>query len=112
MTKPNPGQPVALAATIERFTFRNPDTGWAVVRMVEQGTGRLVTAVGPMAELREGQNLRIEGTESEHPRFGCQVQVESFEAIAPTTVEGIEALIERLTDKFNELMLLSEKQNG
>ncbi len=93
MTKPNPGQPVALAATIERFTFRNPDTGWAVVRMVEQGTGRLVTAVGPMAELREGQNLRIEGTESEHPRFGRQVQVESFEAIAPTTVEGIEAYL-------------------
>lgn len=28
------------------------------------------------------------------------------------TVEGIEATVERLTDKFNELMLLSEKQNG
>lgn len=31
---------------------------------------------------------------------------------SPKVVQGIEATIERLTDKFNELMLLSEKQNG
>ena len=84
---------MALDATIERFTFRNPDTGWAVLRLLEQGSGRPVTAVGPMAELREGQNLRISGVETEHPRFGRQIHVEAFEALAPSTSEGIEAYL-------------------
>ena len=93
MMKPTPGHPVALVATIERFTFRNPDTGWAVIRMLEDSSGRPFTAVGPMAELIEGQVLRISGRESEHPRFGRQINVESFEAIAPSTADGIEAYL-------------------
>jgi hypothetical protein len=30
---------VTVQGTIERFTFRNPDTGWAVVRLVDEATG-------------------------------------------------------------------------
>ncbi len=79
--------------TIERFTFRNPDSGFAVVRLSECSSGRPVTAVGPLAQLTEGQTVRVSGPEIEHPRFGRQIQVETFEAVAPSTVEGIEAYL-------------------
>jgi exodeoxyribonuclease V alpha subunit len=93
MPAPNSEREVSLIGTIERFTFRNPDTGWAVVRLRDETSGRSITAVGSMAQLTENQRLRVTGKEIEHPRFGAQVQVEAFEAIAPTTVEGIEAYL-------------------
>lgn len=79
--------------TIERFTFRNPDTGFAVARLVEAGTGRLLTVVGPIAQLAEGQTVKVDGSESDHPRFGRQIQVEACETVAPATVDGIEAYL-------------------
>lgn len=93
MPAPPPEREVTLLGTIERFTFRNPDTGWAVVRLHDETSGRTITAVGSMAQLTENQRLKITGKEIEHPRFGAQVQVDTFEAIAPTTVEGIEAYL-------------------
>lgn len=84
---------VHVQGAIERFTFRNPDTGFAVARLREEGTNRLCTIVGPIAQLAEGQMVKVEGAESEHPRFGAQVQVEVVEAIAPSTLEGIEAYL-------------------
>jgi len=84
---------VTLQGTIERFTFRNPDTGWAVARVIEDGSGRQVTAVGPLAQLKEGQRLEMTGVEGEHPKFGRQVKVVSFEALAPSSIDGIEAYL-------------------
>ena len=93
MTTPSPERDVTVQGTLEGFTFRNPDTGWAVVKVVEEGSGRRVIAVGPMAQLKEGQRLRLAGKETEHPRFGVQVKVDTVEAIAPSTTEGIEAYL-------------------
>ena len=93
MSNPDPAPVVTLEGTIERFTFRNPDTGWAVLRLAEESSGKTVTVVGPMAQLKEGQRLRISGQEDEHPKFGPQIKVDSFEAIAPSTTAGIEAYL-------------------
>src|SRR5688572_17402171 len=93
MTKADGERDVALRGTIERFTFRNPDSGWAVVRLLDEASGRPVTVVGSLAQLREGQRLAVQGIESNHPRFGVQVRAEQFEAIAPSTVDGIEAYL-------------------
>ncbi len=93
MTTPSPERDVTVEGTIEGFTFRNPDTGWAVVKLVDEASGRPLIAVGPMAQLKEGQRLRISGKEGEHPRFGVQVKVATVEAIAPSTEEGIEAYL-------------------
>lgn len=93
MTDPSPERAVSLQGTIERFTFRNPDTGWAVVKVLDEATGTSVTAVGPMAQLTEGQRLKIHGAAIDHPKFGPQVKVDLFEPIAPSTTEGIEAYL-------------------
>lgn len=93
MTKADAGRDVSLQGTIERFTFRNPDTGWAVVRLLDEATGRPVTVVGSIAQLKEGQRLKVSGKETSHPKFGVQVQADTLEAIAPSTAEGIEAYL-------------------
>lgn len=93
MTKAGPERDVSLLGTIERFTFRNPDTGWAVVRLRVEGADELATVVGPMAQLKEGQRLKVIGKEVAHPQFGLQVKVETFEAVAPSNAEGIAAYL-------------------
>ena len=35
MNTPESGGSVCLTGTIERFTFRNPDSGWAVLRLLD-----------------------------------------------------------------------------
>ena len=72
MTSDRESRDVSVEGTIERFTFRNPDSGWAVLRLAEESTGKMVTAVGPMAQLKEGQRLRIRGEVDTHPKFGEQ----------------------------------------
>ena len=93
MTTSGSETPVTVQGVIERFTFRNPDTDWAVVKLVDEASGQPLTVVGSMAQLREGQRLKINGMRSVHPRFGVQVKAEAFEAIAPNTEDGIEAYL-------------------
>ena len=93
MSQDRSSKQVTVEGVIDRFTFRNPDTGWAVLKIIEATTGKVITAVGPMAGLKEGQRLRVEGADDPHPKFGPQVRVETFEAIAPSTAAGIEAYL-------------------
>ena len=92
MSSDSSSREVTLEGTIERFTFRNPDSGWAVLRLAEEGTGKTVTAVGPMAQLKEGQRLRIRGEVDTHPKFGEQVKVrfefETFDKSAGSEGRG------------------------
>jgi exodeoxyribonuclease V alpha subunit len=46
-----------------------------------------------MAGLKEGQRLRVTGEEDSHPKFGPQLKVDTFEAIAPSSAAGIEAYL-------------------
>lgn len=102
-----------IEGTLERFTYRDLDSGFAVVRFCADGAIGRITAVGQLAQLAEGQRLRLSGQQAEHPRFGAQLQVEAVEAILPTTVEGIRtylasslikgigpATAERITERF------------
>jgi exodeoxyribonuclease V alpha subunit len=93
MTAESPNKRMRLTGTIERFTFRNPDNGWAVARLVEEGSGRQVTIVGTIAQLTEGQRVHVEGEETEHAKFGKQLAIDLCEAVAPSTVEGIQAYL-------------------
>lgn len=102
-----------LGGIVERFTFRNAETGYAVVRFDPDGPEPPVALVGTLAQLAEGQRVTISGTRREHPRYGAQIEVESAEVSVPTSVEGIKAYLgsslvkgigpamaERITDAF------------
>jgi len=84
---------VTWTGTIVRFTFRNAETGFAVVRLQPEGGAGLRTAVGVLAQFHEGQRLRLTGRLTDHPRFGRQLEVRTVETDAPKTEEGLVAYL-------------------
>ena len=93
--KARPPQPPIdpIEGTLERFTFRNADTGFAVVRFAPDSGGRPLCLVGQLSQLVEGQKLRVDGRRVDHPRYGTQIHVSSVEAVLPSSVEGIRAYL-------------------
>jgi exodeoxyribonuclease V alpha subunit len=84
---------VTWSGVVERFTFRNAETGFAVVRLApDEGRG-LRTAVGILAQFTPGQRLRLTGKLTEHPRFGQQMEVRRVESEGPKTPEGLVAYL-------------------
>ena len=62
-----------VSGTIEHFRFRNAETGFAVVRFSPDTEGSDLTAVGTLAQLTEGQRVKLTGQIVDHPRFGLQI---------------------------------------
>jgi exodeoxyribonuclease V alpha subunit len=79
-----------LSGTIERVTFHNADTGFAVLRVVARGRRQLVTVVGTLASANAGETIEATGAWVQDRNHGEQFQAESIRAVAPRTVEGIE----------------------
>lgn len=59
---PAPTPLETLAGTVERVTFHNADTGFAVVRVKERGRRDLVTVVGHAATIGAGEFVTASGT--------------------------------------------------
>lgn len=81
----------ALECTVERITYYNQDTGYTVIRASspQQSDGGLITVVGVLVDIAPGECLRLHGAWFDHPRFGRQFRVETFEQIRPATLEGV-----------------------
>ncbi len=83
--------PVAtVEGTVERIVYENAENGFLVGRLHVQGEPELVTFVGNMLALSEGETVRLRGRWVEDRRFGRQLQAESYETVLPTSVQGIE----------------------
>jgi exodeoxyribonuclease V alpha subunit len=78
---------VSVEGEVGRIVFSNPDNGWTVLRFVVDG--ERITATGPMYGVREGETLRLSGEWSVHPKFGRQLDVESFLPVEPSTLDGV-----------------------
>lgn len=85
-----------ICGSVERVTFRNPENGYSVIRIRPDrgnlpGTARsgLITAVGTLPEFSPGENLKLYGTWTRHPRHGIQFQIENYDQNLPSTVNGI-----------------------
>jgi exodeoxyribonuclease V alpha subunit len=80
----------ALTGELEQIVYANPDNGYTVGRLNAQGHDELVTVVGTLPSARSGEQLRLQGQWTSHPRFGMQFKVESCETVLPATLKGIE----------------------
>ncbi len=104
---------MTMEYSVENIVFKNEDTGFAVL----QGSVGpvMVTAVGELASVEEGEELRLTGQYVEHPSFGTQFQVKVFERKLPTTARAIKkflasgsikgigpVLAERIVDRFGD----------
>jgi len=109
-------QPVeSLSGLIERVTFFNEETGFAVLKVKARARRELVTVVGSLASVNAGEWLTAEGRWSQDKQFGLQFRAELLKCTPPTTREGIEkylasgmvkgigpAYAGKLVDKFGE----------
>ncbi|HEX9452841.1 MAG TPA: ATP-dependent RecD-like DNA helicase [Candidatus Binatia bacterium] len=79
----------SIQGTISRITYQHPETHYTVARLDEDG-GPSTTVVGSIFPVAEGEEIKVTGTWKRHPRFGLQFQVDHWEKIDPSTIEGIE----------------------
>ncbi len=86
----NAGMADTLSGTIERVTFHNPDSGFAVLRVLARGRRGLVTVVGKMPSANAGESIEAVGVWVQDRNHGQQFQSESIRSVPPHTVEGIE----------------------
>ena len=87
---PGPGEPVTLEGSLERIVFQSPDTPFCVVRLRVAGRPEPVTAVGSLFGLQPGESLKLTGRWVRDPRYGEQLQVESWLTMKPATLVGLE----------------------
>src|SRR3954447_23770095 len=80
----------ALAGTVERVTFHNADTGFAVLKVKARGKRDLITIVGHAASISAGEFVTASGVWVSDRTHGLQFKAEVLKATAPTTAEGIE----------------------
>jgi len=87
---PPPSHPDSLSGLIERVTFHNEDTGFAVIKAKVKGHRDLVTVVGTLASVSAGEWVTAQGRWVQDKEFGLQFKAEMLTSTAPTTREGIE----------------------
>src|SRR3954464_1025822 len=80
----------ALAGTVERVTFHNADTGFAVLKVKARGKRDLITVVGHAASISVGEFVTASGAWVSDRTHGLQFKAQVLKATAPTTTEGIE----------------------
>lgn len=98
---------------VEHIIFRNADNGYTVMNFA--GEDDEMTCVGTFSVISEGMYLKLRGEYIDHPTYGVQMKVESFEEQAPEDIQSIErylgsgaikgvgaALAARIVKKFKE----------
>lgn len=82
---------VSVRGILERIVFHNEENGYTVFRLRPEGRDAVdaVTVVGYMASPQIGMLVRVAGRWVNNPRFGRQIQMETFESVLPATEEGI-----------------------
>jgi len=77
-----------LAGYVEHIIYRNTDNGYTVLNLVS-GEDE-ITCVGIFSTIAEGENIEATGDYTDHPTYGTQFKVVSFEEKAPEDEEAIE----------------------
>ena len=73
---------------VEHIIYRNADNGYTVLNLVSGEEE--ITCVGSFSAIAEGENIEATGEYTEHPTYGRQFKVDSFEEKAPEDEEAIE----------------------
>ena len=116
MNRPSsPAVPDGLSGLVERVTFHNPETGFAVMRVEVKGRREPVTVVGVVASVNTGEWITAQGTWVRDREHGLQLRADFVACSPPNSREGIEKYLgsglikgigpvyaKKLVDKFGE----------
>lgn len=102
-----------ITGYVDHIVYQNSDNGYTVMTLVAEGEE--VTCVGMCKGLGQGENISAEGEYIEHPVYGRQFKIQTYETVAPTDRAGMErylgsgairgvgeALAARIVKKFGE----------
>ncbi|MCB1125500.1 MAG: ATP-dependent RecD-like DNA helicase, partial [Verrucomicrobiae bacterium] len=117
-TPPSTAPPENLTGLIERVTFFNEETGFAVLKVKVRGHREPVAVVGSLPSVSAGEWLTAEGRWVQDREFGMQFRGERLTCTPPTTKAGIEkylgsgmvkgvgpVIAKKLVDHFGEAVL-------
>lgn len=105
-----------LRGTIDEVRFFNESNGFLIADLETET--EIVTIVGELGKLEEGEEVELTGTFVNHPRYGGQFKAESCVRTLPTSVVNIErylasgairgigkTLAQRIVKEFGEFTL-------
>lgn len=73
---------------IDHIIFQNTDNGYTVLALIEDG--REITCVGTGRGLIQGENICAQGEYIEHPVYGSQFKISTYQAVAPKDSASME----------------------
>jgi len=79
---------LTIEGIVESIVYRNQDNGYVVFDL--DAGGELITAVGELGDIEEGEKLKLEGNYVTHVKFGQQFQAEYCERMLPNTALHIQ----------------------
>ena len=85
-----PHEREALSGIIQRVTFHNPDSGFAVLRLQVRGHRELVTVIGSAPSVAVGETLHASGHWEKSREHGMQFRARLLEITQPSSIDGIE----------------------
>lgn len=77
-----------IQGAIYDVVFRNEQNGYSVVEL--ECDKNLVTVVGYFAYINIGETIKAYGTWVQHPDYGKQFKMETYNSVTPSTLYGIE----------------------
>jgi exodeoxyribonuclease V alpha subunit len=78
-----------LEGQIDSISYTNEETGYTVIKLNVPGFRDSLTVVGNMVAPNPGEILCVQGSWSNHPRFGRQFKAESCQIKSPASIDGI-----------------------
>lgn len=103
----------AINGYVEHIIFQNSENGYTVMSLMAEG--KEVTCVGMCRGLSQGETISARGDYVEHPVYGTQFKISSFQTVAPKDSASMErylgsgaikgvgaALAARIVKKFGD----------
>ena len=78
----------AVRGFVEKIKYRNEDNGYTVLSLAAEDDEYIL--VGTFPYITEGEMIQASGTMTEHPIYGEQLQVESYEIMTPEDADAME----------------------
>lgn len=77
-----------VSGYVEHIIFQNNENGYTVMNLMTEGSE--VVCVGMGKGLTQGENIQVQGEYVDHPVYGTQLKMASFQVVVPKDSLGME----------------------
>src|SRR4030066_2400813 len=80
---------IEIQGQLEKISYINEENGYTIAKMKVKGHRELITITGNLLPVTPGEILKLKGIWYNHPKYGEQIKVTSYESVIPATVKSI-----------------------